>query len=185
VSLKQFYVERFGPLLEHFPAGNAPRRLYPSCPTCHKSFMREQKIDRTKELDITSATYLLFAINIALEKDDWKKITFDDVYAHLDSGDLIPFLDAHLKSIDLSLFGPDEPQGRLLLAALRHVAPWFKERERRKTGIKQNGVCLVIAWIGQVIQCGQWKIDPQFLSDEPDLPDSQPPQNLIDFPRNQ
>jgi hypothetical protein len=63
--------------------------------------------------------------------------------------------------------GPDEAQGRLLLAALRHVAGWFEERERRKTGIEKSGVCLVIAWIGEVIQCGQWKIDPQFLSDEP------------------
>lgn len=146
--------------------------------------MPERKIDRTKELDITTVTYLLFAINAALDKDHWKKITFDDVYQHLDSGDLIPFLDAQLNGIDLSLFGPDEPQGKLLLAALRHVAPWFKERERRKTGIKQSGVCLVIAWIGEVIQCGQWKIDPEFLSDESDLPSSQPPKNLIDFPRS-
>jgi len=139
--------------------------------------MPEQKIDRTKDLDVTSVTYLLFAVNVALEKDDWKKITFDDVYGHLDSGDLIPFLDAHLKSIDLSLFGPDEPQGRLLLAALRHVAPWFQERESRKTGVEKSGVCLVIAWIGEVIQKGQWQLDRSFYDDEPE--------NLIDFPRHQ
>jgi hypothetical protein len=138
----------------------------------------------TNELDITTLTYLLFAINGVLEKDHWRTVTFDDVYAHLDSGDLIPFLDAQLKSIDLSLFGPDEAQGRLLLAALRHAAGGLKGRERRKTGIKQSGVCLVIAWIGEVIQWGQWKSDPQFLTDEPDLGGSQPPENLIDFRRN-
>ena len=65
----------------------------------------------------------------------------------------------------------------------------FEERERRKTGIEKCGVCLVIAWIGEVIQCGQWKIDPQFLSDEPGAKlqqgESHPPKNLIDFPSNQ
>ena len=65
--------------------------------------MPEQKIDRTKELDITTLTYLLFAINAALDRDHWKKITFEDVYEHLDSGDLIPFLDGQLNSLDLSL----------------------------------------------------------------------------------
>ena len=151
--------------------------------------MPEQKIDRTKELDITTLAYLLFAINAVLDKDHWKTITFDEVYGHIDSGDLIPFLDGRLNSLDLSLLGPDEAQGRLLLAALRHVAGWFEERERRKTGIEKCGVCLVIAWIGEVIQCGQWKIDPQFLSDEPGAKlqqgESHPPKNLIDFPSNQ
>jgi hypothetical protein len=155
--------------------------------------MPEQKIDRTKELDITTLTYLLFAINAVLDKDHWKTITFDDVYGHLDAGDLIPFLDGRLNSLDLSLLGPDEAQGRLLLAALRQVAGWFEERERRKTGIEKSGVCLVIAWIGEVIQCGQWKIDSQILSGEPD-PDPgaklqqgelHPPKNLVDFPSNQ
>jgi hypothetical protein len=146
--------------------------------------MPEQKIDRTKELDITTLTYLLFAINGALEKDHWKTVTFADVYTHLDAGDLIPFLDAELKSIDLSLFGPDKAQGKVLLAALRHAAWGLKGREQRKTGIKQSGVCLVIAWIGEVIQWGQWKSDPQFLADELDLRGSQPPENLIDFPRS-
>jgi hypothetical protein len=36
---------------------------------------------------------------------------------------------------------------------------------------------------------GQWKIDPQFLSDEPGAKlqqgESHPPKNLIDFPSNQ
>ena len=148
--------------------------------------MPEQKIDRTKELDITTLTYLLFAINAALDRDHWKTITFEDVYEHLDSGDLIPFLDGQLNSLDLSLFGPDAAQGRLLLAALRHVAGFFEERERRKTGSEKSGVCLVIAWIGEVIQCGEWKIDPQFLTGDLDRRGSQPPpKNLIDFPSNQ
>ena len=148
--------------------------------------MPEQKIDRTKELDITTLTYLLFAINATLDRDHWKKITFEDVYEHLDSGDLIPFLDGQLNSLDLSLFGPDVAQGRLLLAALRHVAGFFEERERRKTRSEKSGVCLVIAWIGEVIQCGEWKIDPQFLAGDLDQRGSQPPpKNLIDFPSDQ
>jgi hypothetical protein len=140
------------------------------------SLMPEQKIDRTKEPDITSVTYLLFAINIALEEDGWKNVTFSDVYVHLDSGDLIPFLATRLQTLDLSILAPDQPQGRLLLAALRHVAGWFEERERRKTGVEKSGVCLVIAWIGEVVQKGQWQLDRSFYDDEPE--------NLIDFPRS-
>jgi hypothetical protein len=43
------------------------------------SLTAEQKIDRTKDLDITSVAYLLFAINVALEEDGWKNITFSDI----------------------------------------------------------------------------------------------------------
>lgn len=72
------------------------------------------------ELRINTLTYILFAINSVLERDDrWREITFAEVYAHLESGNLILFLDERLRSIDLSLFAPGHETGGIALGGAK------------------------------------------------------------------
>ena len=127
-------------------------------------FMADDETNFANGLRISTLTYVLFMLNRALEKESWKDITFDDVYDHLDSGDLVAFLEDRL-DIDLPIVTPELRQGRLLLPALRHAAEFLRGSERRKMGINQNGVCLIIGFIAELIQSGQWDLDSLGLSD--------------------
>jgi hypothetical protein len=132
--------------------------------------MPEDAADYYKELQITSLGYVLFALNAAIDTNkEWTSVTFEDVYAHLETDDLIAFLDERLHSQLSYVVGTDRKQGQLLLAGLGDISGYTKDRERPTLGVEQSGVCLVVAWTVSLIQNGLWNVSDQWLTDHRNL----------------
>ena len=54
---------------------------------------------------------------------------------------------------------PGEEQNKHFIEALRSVRAAIGGRERRKFAVQNNGVCMLIAYITEIIQSGSWDLD--------------------------
>jgi len=123
-----------------------------------------------EKLEIGALTYILFLLNAEIDSGDkWRGITFDDVYSHLEAGRLIPFLDERLHLEMAFILGPEKEQGKLLLAGLKHISEYTRDRENQKLGLEKSGVCLVVSWLLSLIQNGLWDFSDRWLTDHRSL----------------
>lgn len=108
-----------------------------------------------KKPRLSSLTFLGFYVNAAIEDGHGEKITFDDIYKGLESGSLLEDLQTKIPGVfDFSLFAPRSEQREGLFEALESAAGGLKGRERRKVGVKKNGLSLLMALILEAIQQG-------------------------------
>jgi hypothetical protein len=61
-------------------------------------------------------------------------------------------------SFDFSLFRAQSEQRDGLFATLRQAAAGLEGRERRKTGVEQSGIALLLAFILEAIQSQAWEL---------------------------
>jgi hypothetical protein len=132
--------------------------------------MAEEIPNYYEELEIGALTYILLLLNAEIDTGDkWRGITFNEVYSHLEAGDLVPFLDRRLHLELAFILGPEKEQGKLLLAGLRHIAEYTRDRENQKLGLEKSGVCLVVSWLLSLIQNGLWNFSDRWLIDHRNL----------------
>ena len=114
------------------------------------------------KLSIYALTCALRDLNAAL--DHGKAMTFAEVYAHLELGDLVEYFQEHL-GVHLSLVRPGIDQNKYFIQALKFVLD--KGREGRAFGINNNGVCMLIAYVTEIIQRGLYDYDSQKFYGQP------------------
>lgn len=106
---------------------------------------------------LNSLTFIGFYLTASLDHDKGDAFTFADVYRGLDSGTLFQDLQEKLPgSFDFSLFPKGGPDELAILDCLRQVAGGLEGRERRKTGVENSGISLLIVFILEAIQAGYW-----------------------------
>jgi hypothetical protein len=124
--------------------------------------MSEPMPEFVDKLSIYALTCALRDLNAAL--DSGKAVTFAEVYAHLESGDLVEHLQKRLR-VHLSEVRPAIDQNKYFIDALRFVLD--KGRESRAFGVQNNGVCMLIAYVTEIIQRGLWDIASLKMYDQP------------------
>ena len=100
---------------------------------------------------LSTFTYLAFEVNAALDTGNYSGIGIGEIKRHIDAGDILQFLSERLgDDIDLSLFRKaDEAE---IVERIREVREVLEGRERKKTGICRNGLCLLIAYCLEIVQ---------------------------------
>lgn len=95
-------------------------------------------------------------MNSAIDCGHANAVSFDEVYRWLDDGTIFESLAKKIPGeFDFSLFSPDSPERAALLEALRGSAAALRGRERRKTGVENTGLCLLMALLLEAIQQNQ------------------------------
>lgn len=108
---------------------------------------------------LSSLTFFGFYLTAALDAGKGNAFTFEQVYSGIANETLLDDLDRALPgSFDFSLFRADQQQRDGLFAALRQSADGFEGRERRKTGVEQSGVALLLAFILEAVQSHSWEL---------------------------
>ena len=109
------------------------------------------------KLGIIELADALFVLNKAIDSGAAQGLTVQEVHEHIESGDLVGYLKT---TLGLRFSGVREgiEENRLFIEALRHVMQ-PGGRERRVYGVKNNGACLLIAYITEIIQSGLWNLD--------------------------
>lgn len=98
---------------------------------------------------ITSLTFLAFYLNSALDTGKYSDVSFDEVAKHIEEGTIFEFLAARLSGdIDLSIF--DEASKKELIEEWQDILAAVSAR--RKFGIQNNGICLLVAYLLEGIQ---------------------------------
>ncbi|MCH8908387.1 MAG: hypothetical protein IH840_14965, partial [Candidatus Heimdallarchaeota archaeon] len=106
-----------------------------------------------QQLRLTSITYFIFNINRAFDTGRHHDITVDEVWEHIKSDDLLDHLDKRLGTdADLSILRKTiSDQGELLVIGLK---PFTSTQVPEDWGIRNNGLCLLIAMATELIQYG-------------------------------
>ncbi len=109
-------------------------------------------------LKLTSLTFLGFYVTAAIDSGHAGKVSFDEIYHGLKNRSLFQDLNSRLPgTFDFSLFPPGSKSEAVVLDALTQAADGLEGRERRKTGVEKSGLCLLLAFIFEVIQQHEWE----------------------------
>lgn len=104
---------------------------------------------------LSSLTFIGFHTIAALDHGKGPTVSFDDIYEGLEKGTLFQNLKKKL-STDFSLFPAGSEQEREILEVLKRAAECLRGVERRKTGVENSGLSLLLALLLEVIQEGEW-----------------------------
>lgn len=109
-----------------------------------------------KKPRLTAYTFIGFYVMAAIDSGHANKLSFDDVYQGLERGTLLPDIKQKVPGahFDFSMWPHGSDEERALLEPLKMAAGGLEGRERRKTGVEHSGLCLLMAFILEVIQNG-------------------------------
>ncbi len=103
---------------------------------------------------VTNLTFLAFYLNGALDTGKYSEITFKEVAEKIEAGTIFDFLQTRLSGdIDLSIF--DESKRKELVSEWQDLLAAVSAR--RKFGVENNGLCLLVAYLLEGIQRRQDK----------------------------
>ena len=121
-----------------------------------------KQIEAMSSMPAVSLTYLTLLIlqyNKLIDSGKYDDITIDEVQRHIEAGTVLEFIQERAGSnVDLSLHREaragqqsfEEYYGRYLRATFYAYAG----NERRKWGVQNRGLCLLVAWTNEIIQQG-------------------------------
>jgi hypothetical protein len=104
---------------------------------------------------LSSLTYIGFETNAVWDTCPDFELSFSEVYDAAEQGCLVELLKKRFGDVaDLSLFELEGNQTELeqVEAALKNAAEALQGREKRKVGVRNSGICLVMAIIFEAIQ---------------------------------
>lgn len=104
------------------------------------------------KLRISTVAWAAFNLNSAIDHGLVDVIAFDEIRKEIENGNLIKFLNERLADFDWGLFGSEFDQGPSFIDAMQFEAEVFKDREKRKLGIRNSGVCLLLAFCIEALQ---------------------------------
>lgn len=83
----------------------------------------------------------------------------DEAKKHIGDGDLFPWLKERFKGkVDLSLY--DDETCLEINEKLDSILNAYGGNERRKWSVENSGICLLLAWINELIQQREWEGAP-------------------------
>jgi hypothetical protein len=118
----------------------------------------------TSKLKASSFTHLILQLNRLLDSGKYERITIEEVHKHIDDRSVLRWLaDIAEGDIDLSVYLTANVYGEfeeLYANFLQNLSGGYAGREYRKWGVENRGICLLIAWTNEIIQCGDgWQPD--------------------------
>lgn len=106
----------------------------------------------------TALTVLTLELNHLLDTGKYDDITIEEVHKHIDGGTILQFLrDRAGDDIDLSILMDSKTYGDFQGFYVKHLQSIYDAyagKENRKWGVKNKGLCLLIAWTNEIIQQG-------------------------------
>lgn len=108
-----------------------------------------------RRLQIGSPRCALRDPNCSFDAGTAENLTFHEINDHLDRGNLVEHLQERLGR-SFSTVRPEVEQGKLLIEGLRFVRDRAKGREFELFTVQNNEVCLLIAYITELIQ--KWEL---------------------------
>lgn len=113
----------------------------------------------------SALTLLILHLNALLDTGQYDSITLEEVKTRIRDGSILRFLRERAGSdIDLSLHLDTKTYGnfeRFYVTYLQGILDVYGGNERRKWGVQNRGLCLLIAWTNEILQQGSgWMPDP-------------------------
>ncbi len=116
------------------------------------------------QFKLTRLTLLILEYNHLLDTRKYDYVTIQDIHREIKSGTVLRFLAKEAAGdVDLSLYIDSKGSSDFELQyaqQLRAIYDGYVGQERRKWGVENLGLCLLIAWTNEIIQTGSgWHPD--------------------------
>lgn len=102
-------------------------------------------------MKIVYLTLLILELNAAIdagEKADWK-----ETQKHIEAGDVFSWLKTKYFSMDLSFYSGDSAHvAEEISREWQEIYGGYAGSERKKWGVENNGLNLLLAWTNEIIQ---------------------------------
>lgn len=93
--------------------------------------------------------YVIMKLNIALDSGKYQDVSMEDAREHIDAGDLVAWLHQRVPAAHLGDLS--EAHVAELQEGLARTQAAYRGIEW-KWGVKNSGLCLLIAWMGEIIR---------------------------------
>lgn len=117
-----------------------------------------EAIDELPRAKLTALTLLVLQLNSAIDSRRHDDVAIDEVYSWIENKEVIPKLRERVgNDIDVSLYGPEGPYPNFVeFYHDRLHALWggYGGNHRRKWGVENSGLSLLLAWTNEIIQQG-------------------------------
>jgi len=106
---------------------------------------------------LVDLTFLILNLNHLVDYGLYKDVGLDEVKQHIGMGDVLQWLGEKFKGhIDLGMYR-GRPSAQEITKGLQELMAGYSGRERRKWGVQHNGICLLIAWVNELVQQREWR----------------------------
>ncbi|AZC31517.1 hypothetical protein C4K38_3558 [Pseudomonas chlororaphis subsp. piscium] len=110
-------------------------------------------------MEVTALTGLILQINSLIDSGKYNDITISDVHNAIESQRLLRFIKEKCGTdIDLSIYLESRAYGDFedfYEEKINQIYNGYAGDENRKWGIRNLGLCLVLAWTNEIIQWGE------------------------------
>lgn len=101
-------------------------------------------------MKVASLTLLIMQINAAIDSGKHQTISVSDVHKAIERGSLLKFLKVSIgQDLYSSVYDGFEEDYEEAITQIYHG---YAGDERRKWGVQNQGLCLVVAWTNEIIQ---------------------------------
>jgi hypothetical protein len=109
-------------------------------------------------MTLTDLTFLIIGLNSLV--DHGHTVTIAEAEKRIEKGDVFEWLESQYKgSIDLSIYRNRPSKGEIV-KEFQQLLGGYAGKENRKWGVKNNGICLLLAWTNEMIQQRSWTDRP-------------------------
>lgn len=124
-----------------------------------------EAINNVSPIKLTHLSYVLFELNAVIDTGKYDYISIADIHREIEKGTVLRYIAKEAAGdIDLSLLldrEDDELNFEHRYAQhLQSIYGGYAGQERRKWGVENKGLCLLMAWTIEIIQSGSgWQSD--------------------------
>lgn len=115
-------------------------------------------ISELPKFKLTALTLMIIEINHLIDTDKYNHITIDKIEQEIENGTVLEYLEKEAKDdVDLSMFlegNASKCFNDYYIKQLQQLYNCCRGNERRKWGVENKGLCLLLAWTNEVIQRG-------------------------------
>lgn len=105
-------------------------------------------------LEVVHLTHLILALNATIDTGRYEHVTIKEVEDRIDGGTIVPYMQELFAEAQILSPSLDETAAGEVTAALQSLLDVHGGRERRKWGVENGGLNLLLAWINEMIQQG-------------------------------
>ena len=110
-------------------------------------------------MKVSALTLLILHINSLIDSGKYNDITIDDIHNAIENKRLLRFIkDKAGSNVDLSLHLDNDLWGNFeeyYEEKMNDIYGGYAGNERRKWGVQNLGLCVVLAWTNEIIQQGE------------------------------
>ena len=120
-----------------------------------------ESIRELPKIKLTALTLLILELNHLIDTGKYNNIKIEDIHVVIEKKRILPYLEETTKGdADFSLFGNDGPYTEFVKyfhEQMYQIYGGYAGNERRKWGIENLGLCLLLAWTNEIVQrCSGW-----------------------------